>query len=298
MTVETRFSEIGARVKVRSSRTPAVSQWRPDWRPARPVVNPLSLPRIDIRRDSKGEYFDLAVPEGVEMEVIDSDKAARHLVLMARLPKGDKARYLCGHDERHWFVAAIPERVPTTTVKEAKRALQPDAIKDMTVGLSATKRIARHNEAYHRQGEWFFVPAPDFEPDPKDLILRNEPLRRDGRSKPHVVAEAVRSGGEVRYIPTTTNRGFTKRDAETRARAAVIDAVLGQRAAMTKGQMEPLAERFPEVLWRSVLVNPVMYVRGPVRHSDHSTLVLNGWHRVVMNAENLARASAHIAFVD
>lgn len=292
MSVETRFSDIGARAKVRPL-TVRTRRWNPEWLP-RAVASPLALPRIDIRRDGKGEYFDLAVPAGVEMEVIDANAAARHLVLLARLPGGDKARYLAGHDERHWFVAAVPESYPATTVEEAKRALQPDAIKDRTVGLNGTRRIARHNEAYRRQGEWFFVPEPDFEPGPKDIILRNEPLRRDARSKPHIVAEAVRSGGETRYIPSTTNRGFT----HNRARAAEIDAALGSRQAMTREQMSPLADRFPEVLWRSVLVNPTMYVRGPVRHSDHSTVVLKGWHRVVMNAESLARASAHIAFID
>ena len=32
-------------------------------------------------------------------------------------------RLLCGHDERHWFVAAIADRV--TTVRDAKTSLLP-----------------------------------------------------------------------------------------------------------------------------------------------------------------------------
>jgi hypothetical protein len=31
-------------------------------------------------------------------------------------------KFLCGHDERHWFVAEVPRG---TTVREAKEALKP-----------------------------------------------------------------------------------------------------------------------------------------------------------------------------
>jgi len=39
------------------------------------------------------------------------------------------------------------------------------------------------NEAFIRQGEWFFIPEPDFNP-PQRLIIRDEPLIC-GRGKPH-----------------------------------------------------------------------------------------------------------------
>lgn len=297
MSIETAFAEIGARVRVRDlpprpvrATSPRVAELQ-----ASLGLRAPNFPTIDIRHDEKGEFFTLAVPHGVKMEVIDTDVAARHLLLMARLDtKNDKARYLCGHDERHWFVAAVPEAIPASTVEGAKLALQPTALRDATSRLPIGKRIARHNEVYRRQGEWFFVPAPDFEPSSTETILRNEPLRRDGRSKPHVVSEAVRSGGQVRYIPSTTNRGFTNNP----KRAAEINNALGSRSAMTKAQMSPLADQFPEVLWQAVLVNPDMYVRGPVRHSDHSTVMLRGWHKVVVNAESLARSAAHLAFID
>lgn len=289
MEVAEGFSEIGARVRVRELRP-----WRPHAfaRTATGRVG-VQFPVVDIRTDKKGEYFDLAVPDGMEVEVIDSRPDLRHLVLMARLATNDKARYLCGHDERHWFVAAVPESFGATTVPEAQRALQPDAIKALTVGLDATKRIARHNSAYRRQGEWFFVPAPDFEPDPNDIILRNEPLRRDARSKPHVVAEAIRSGGETRYQADRASVHAVKE----RARAREIGAALNNKT-LTAKEHAVMAARFPEVGWRSVLVNPTMYVRGPVRHSDHSTVNLRSWHRVVMNAESLARAASSVAFID
>ena len=44
--------------------------------------------------------------------------------------------------------------------------------------------------------------------------------------------------------------------------------------------------------------DPELYARGAVRHPDHATIVLRGWHRVVMNTEQSARAMQHVAFLD
>lgn len=229
----------------------------------------------------------------MEVEVIATDKAARHLVLLARLgdtgtQRNDKARYLCGHDERDWFVAAIPESYPASTVHEAKLALQPKAVREATAALPAHKRTKRRNEVFVRQGEWFFIPAPDFEPLPSDILLHNEPLSRGRGSTPHIVADMVRSGGETRWqarIPP-----LFKRRAE-------LDTAMGNRV-LTTSDKDRVAVEFPDVQWSSVLTNPTVYVRGTVRHSDHATVTLKGWHRVVMSAENQARAASHVVFID
>ena len=44
--------------------------------------------------------------------------------------------------------------------------------------------------------------------------------------------------------------------------------------------------------------NAGVYVRGQVRHVDHATIELVGWHRVVMNTEGEARAMQNVAFLD
>jgi hypothetical protein len=44
--------------------------------------------------------------------------------------------------------------------------------------------------------------------------------------------------------------------------------------------------------------NPGVYVRGRVRHPDHATITLPGWHRVVMNTEAQSRAMRNVAFLD
>jgi hypothetical protein len=50
--------------------------------------------------------------------------------------------------------------------------------------------------------------------------------------------------------------------------------------------------------WRAMVRNAAVYVRGSVRHKDHKTVWLDGWHRVVMNTETQSRAMAHVAFLD
>ena len=50
--------------------------------------------------------------------------------------------------------------------------------------------------------------------------------------------------------------------------------------------------------WRSMTRDAEVYVRGEVRHRDHKTIDLDGWHRVYMNRERLARHAPQIAFLD
>ena len=50
--------------------------------------------------------------------------------------------------------------------------------------------------------------------------------------------------------------------------------------------------------WQSMLRNAGVYVQGPVRHADHKTIVLHGWHRVLMNTEGEAKAMRNVAFLD
>ena len=93
--LERRFAVIGARVRV-------VREAGGDSH------------RIDVASDRRGEFFDVRFTgDGppVELEVVDVDRTDRHLLLLAR-EGWDKSKFLCGHDERHWFVAAVPEDAP------------------------------------------------------------------------------------------------------------------------------------------------------------------------------------------
>ena len=50
--------------------------------------------------------------------------------------------------------------------------------------------------------------------------------------------------------------------------------------------------------WQVMRRNPGVYVRGTVRHSDHETITLPIWHRVVMNTETQSRTMVNVAFLD
>lgn len=267
--IEAKFGRIGARVRVRPARQPRLA--------------------LDVVRDRRGELFELAVPAGADVEVLDTERTLRQLVLLARLD-GEKPRFLCGHDERHWFVAAIPEASPVTTVEAAHASLRPEAIRDAAsrAGRRAVRR--RRTSDWVRQGEWFFVPAPDFAPDPADFVLRNEPITRSGGGTPHLAEEVVRTGGVTVHVPIIHGGGLTRAQRNDLARR------FGR--GLTDDEMSRVARANPTWRWSSMIRDPELYARGAVRHSDHATVTLHGWHRVLMNMEPQARAMAHVAFLD
>jgi len=254
--LERRFAVIGARVN---------------------VVGPQAgAPRIDVTSDRRGEFFDVRFAGGgppVELEVVDVDRADRHLLLLVREGQ-EKSKFLCGHDERHWFVAAVPEdALGVTGVAAAKAALQPELVRTAVRRDRPKHPLRRRNAAYVRQGEWFFVPAPEFDP-PAAFVLRNEPLSR-GRGKDHVMELAFRRGGETVYVNEVHPGGLTQEEFEQ----------LPQSQQSTDH-------------WRVMVRNPDLYAKGSVRHPDHDTIVLRGWHRVLMNTEQGAGAMRHVAFLD
>ncbi len=282
------FDRIGARARVSED--------------ARPQARPVSL---DIGRDRHGEFFSLRLnPRRLRrLDAVDARPDMRHLLLLAdflpgppsvdmrpawlqrsiprELPppdEGGKSKFLCGHDERHWFVAAVPEAASAQGVKAAMEALMPAEVREAVAraGVDGKHRLRRRNGAFRRQGEWFFVPAPAFAPD-ADLILRAEPMARPG-GKPHTVDELVRLGGETVYV----------HDQVAPAGFSVSEHVAWQRANPDRR----------DVQWRVMRRNPTVFVRGRVRHLDHATLTLQGWHRVFMNTESQAKAMRHVAFLD
>ena len=83
---------------------------------------------VDVNEDrDQGETFEVLVaPESaddVEITVPCIDKTARQLLLAIR-NGDDYAQFLCGHDERHWFVAALRHGFPScqTAVDRSPRS--------------------------------------------------------------------------------------------------------------------------------------------------------------------------------
>jgi hypothetical protein len=253
--LERRFAAIGARAKVERVRTE---------------------PRIDVAVDRRGAFFALRLPRDRESaSIIDVDRDDHSLLLLVR--DGDvKSKFLCGLDERHWFVAAIPEWARGVgTVENAKDALQPGPVRDAVARVRPRDRFRRRNVAYVRQGEWFFLPrwSVSKEVDWRD-VLYDEPLTR-GRGKAHVLQWAFRRGGERVYV----------NDAHPTGISAERWAALSQRQRFEGG-------------WRRSVRGPELYAKGVVTHPDHRFIVLHCWHRVLMNTEHGARAMRHVAFID
>jgi hypothetical protein len=239
---------------------------------------------FDLNRNkNSSEKFQLRVNSTnvPTIEVLDVQPDDRHLLLLIKSGSDrDKIidRYLCGHDERDWFIASVPGNA--TNVRQAKDALKPPLVREAELSSGVrSKKIHKHrNEARVRQGEWFFVPAPGINPDPK-LILKNEPLQR-GRSKPHLAQELYREGGTAVFIsakhPEYPN-------------------------GLTGPQLQQLIRKNREVRndnWQERRRNPAAYVRGRITHPDHATRVLNGWHRVVSNTEDQTTVGSALAFLD
>ena len=265
--LEAKFEAMGARLRVG-----VIDDWR--------VTDGV---RIDVKRDRKGEYFDLAFRPGVppRTNVLDMQRRERHLLLMVtsaqspQMPEQRKQKFLCGHDERAWFVAAVPESAGASNVRTAMEALKPWAVRhsqdDNRVRFSDRNR--RKNAGFVRQGEWYFVPEPHLVV-PTSLIVRNEPIQRTG-GKPHVAEFASRFGGEVVYadagghvLSAAQYRNLTARNANAARKFA-------------------LRRR-----------NARMVVRGRISHPDHATIVLRCWHWVWMNTEHESHAMRSVAFID
>lgn len=260
-----KFERIGARLKV-------VDRPR-GWRAT------TSLLTLDIGEDRRGEFFEMTPQTGIDpdVDVLDVQPTNRHLLLLVREDDA-KNKYLCGHDERHWFVAGIPESAPVGTVRQAMEALQPIDVRRAVARkrVSGKSRNRRKNAAFIRQGEWFFLPVANAVVN-ESLVLTNEPLSRGIGSKPHWVDFCYRTGGELVYVCDRHRMGVSERK---------YRAILSRNSkAKTWG-------------WRTMTRNPGVFVRGRVRHPDHATITLNGWHRVVMNTENQSRAMRHVTFLD
>ena len=220
---------------------------------------------IDIDNDKKGSYFDIALsPKAPEFEILQTLPKERHLLLYSR----NGQRFLCGHDERHWFVAPIEGAV--SSVRAAKQSLLPPAVRDQAKNLSPGDVDNRRNAIFKRQGEWFFLPTGREFLCP--VVHRNEPLQRTPGSKPHICQELIREGGELVYI--------------------VEGSVYSEKKYKERKKSDPNFDRFG---FQTMIRNPDVYVRGYVRHPDHATVKLKDWHRVFINAE---LTTSSVTFLD
>jgi hypothetical protein len=277
--IERAFERMGARARVSVARPPR-GQLARVWngRSPRDWRGLIDSVRIDVARDKRGEYFTVARRDDVEVKVLDVRPGDRHLLIATREPlrgRESESKFLCGHDERAWFVAAIPEAASVATVQDAKDALKPSEVWDAMEQFRVPRhqRDWRRTDAFVRQGEWFFIPRPKFVAR-ENQVLKNEQIRR-GNGKPHVCQFLVRAQGELVWFNTDYPNGLTAEEF----------------------RKLPRRER-SQKQWQQMMRNAQAHVKGYVRHPDHKTVWLECWHEVVMNTETRSRAMQHVAFLD
>lgn len=246
--IRRRFERIGARAELRDG----------ERRDFVNIRNPLA---VDILADAQGEYYDfVCLTRRLDLRVADTEPHGRHLLLEAS-NSGGTARLLCGHDELHWFVAALPETSRARSVHEAKEDLKPDAIS--MIDQRRHDRLRHRRSDYFRQGEWFFIPCRHAGVDPAEVVAGAELAR--GGGKPHR-CEFLYREGQRRFACRQYPRGVLE--------AEYLRILATRRKSDRWG-------------WRELPYQPTTYVRGLITHPDHEPLFLDIWHRVEMNTELL-----------
>ena len=157
-------------------------------------------------------------------------------------------------------------------------ALKPVAVRleEIRKRLRTKDRFRRKNSAFLRQGEWFFVPAPELKVS-QLLVMRNEPLSRGAGSKPHMCEYIYRTGGQTVYVSRERPNGITE---------AQYHKLIATNSRARNWN------------WRMMRRDMRVYARGRVWHPDHKTIYLDSWHRVFMNTENQAPAMRNVVFLD
>lgn len=239
--------------------------------------------RLDVKGPIGKQFFEVKLGEDMELVVLDSNKKEAAILVMlkdhqARHGYQNVSKLLLGHDDRQLYVAAVP--LSTRDVSNAKDRLKPRRVveAEREAGVKTKDKNRHKTKAWKRQGDFFFVPAPEFDVESswKNKIHLHEPINQRG-GRAHIVEELYRIGGESGYA--NGNRWIS------------VDAYHDLPAAEKK-------------TWRWAPRNPRAYARGRVTHPEHPTCILNGWHEICPNTEAAARDISgrpvwrNMAFVD
>jgi hypothetical protein len=272
----TQFEKIGARLKVVGLET-LPRRFGPDTSDSNNHFN------INVHNDKKGEYFTITAGDNVKVTIPNIQKDIKHLLInVAKTDRRNQVtneKYLCGHDERHWFVAAIPSG-GVATVKDAMTKLKPQIATIAQKSSKVRKKDLhkKHNNGYKRQGEWFFIPQPNLIVD-VNFIFKNEPIVRSRGGKPHICEELYRRGGTPVMVGPGFPNGLTIPEYEEwKSKASETDLKWKHFRPMTRDAQ--------------------VFVKGKVTHPDHKTIELIGWHLVVPNTESRANQFKRMAFLD
>src|ERR1043166_7932377 len=94
-TIANQFARMGARFRIVRPENVPMRRRRSDY-------------ALDIVSDKWGQLFEMQLSSVREAQLdINVLQCDRHLLLLVKTPVAND-RFLCGHDEREWFVAAVP----------------------------------------------------------------------------------------------------------------------------------------------------------------------------------------------
>ena len=167
---------------------------------------------IDIKgKKNKREYFRVFHGhENNDVRVIDADSGNQQVILLVSEPEreystrqwssekndwiyvkqrspGYLRKYLCGFDEKHLFIAELPNNLGAVNkVKDAHRILKPEYV---ATKEKVTGRIKR-------QGEWFFIPVSNEEQNlieaNMNLIEKKDRIGGGWRGNAHIADQLLR----------------------------------------------------------------------------------------------------------
>lgn len=260
---------------------------------------------MDIRRNKKDETFVIR-PGDAEVHVLNGDEKLQQVVLFVGEPAtvieftefdpklrknvrrsrkvpAEKRHFLMGMDECHLFVCRLPRAA--TTVAEAHRILAPESVR---ASRESKKKVVR-------QGEWFFTPvSPDVERQisahiKKYGVLLTQRIGPPGRrGRAHVADQLVRV--QTRFALSG------------RARAAQLNEFRGMAANAGGARVGVRMNNGMTVRKESDLpafrTETVEYVCGAVKHPDHHSLKLAGWHSVSVNTERTDEIARGMTWID
>jgi hypothetical protein len=238
--------------------------------------------QMDISRERGKEELRISVPEGdeTEVKVLGIDPAIQQAVLMIHEPEREFAIRVWNQRKRAFedqvrrtteakrrFLVGMDEQHlfiaqltrPATSVKQAHEGLRPR-------GVPAGRRAKKIGIV--RQGEWFFQPASA------------EELRAVTR--------------HMKAVGVETNLRIGRGRGAMRGRPHVAsESVL----LVTREERTPVFHRGKTVGFQTSR-ETIEFVRGRVKHPDHHTIELEGWHKVFLNTEDRQSLSQVSNFVD
>lgn len=176
------------------------------FEPEREIQEPISSGTIRQLKKRFGENWieEIAKERHLNPKDIKYDQKSETAMVTSKT-SGLKEKYLCGMDERHLFIAKIPNNV--TTVVQAHGSLKSDGA-DL---LSKRKTKSKFKTKVVRQGEWFFLPVSiESIREMETMIKKNQIVIQKkvaigSGGKPHVADELVRNGtftfirGKIRH---------------------------------------------------------------------------------------------------